>query len=876
MPALQEPTGMRRSLRSAARGGAALAVLAVIVWMARGSQDSRAVRAVVRLAPSSATAIPLSPPRRAASIQSSGRGLPLLFAENRGQMPAAARFAANTGLPLWLTDEGLRMRLTPAGSPPRLDETTLRRGAETTKAARVPQGGASVFLTFEGARPGVRPVGLTPAPTKLHYFLGNDPSRWVTKVPTWTRLAYTDLYPGIDVQVHGENGVAEYDLLLNAYAELEDVVLRVDGAQGLRLDGDGSLLIDTAAGTLRQPPPRTWEVVSANQGRRLACGFRLLGEERYGFSAPGRDRSRRLVVDPELTYGTYLGGNGVEVGFDLACDASGCAVVVGETGSGSPASFPTTPGAFQTSSVDAWAGFVTKMNAQGTGLAFSTYLGGTGSADMVQAVVLGPDGSITVAGVTDNLDFPVTPGSYDHSLGGLSDAFVSRLTADGSTLIFSTYIGGDQGTEGATAGIALDSQARVLLALSSTSTDFPTTPNAYKSLKGISQCTAGRLSASGQVLEYSSWLPEGTSTPWGMAASGVSQVHVVGGASLNLPLTAGAIDTTKSFAEGFVVTMDVDAGTLDYASYLGGSFNDSAEGVATDAQGAVYVTGTTESADFPVTVGAFDTHINGFYDTFLVKLSPDGSILDWGTYLGGVDDDEARSVAIRPDGSVTVASEAGGIFPTTPDAFDSTFNNHTPLGLSVLSADGSELLYGTYLGGNTDFVLLPSVCVDSFGATYVTGYTADNLFPTTPGAFDTVKSGNTDAFVAKFQFGPWNGAGPGLAGTGNTVPQLLGDGSLQPSSAGSIVLTQAKPLAQAFLLVGLSHLNASFKGGTMVPNPLLILPLSTDASGSRVLSWSSWPPGLPAGTEILLQYWIPDAAGPAGFASSNGLSATVP
>jgi hypothetical protein len=175
-----------------------------------------------------------------------------------------------------------------------------------------------------------------------------------------------------------------------------------------------------------------------------------------------------------------------------------------------------------------------------------------------------------------------------------------------------------------------------------------------------------------------------------------------------------------------------------------------------------------------------------------------------------------------------------------------------------------------------DFVLLPGVCVDSFNAVYVTGYTADNLFPTTPGAFDTALAGNTDSFVAKFQFGPWSGAGPGLAGTGNTIPQLVGNGSLQPSSAGSIVLTQAKPLAQAFLLVGLTPLNATFKGGTMLPNPQLIVPLSTDASGSRMLSWTSWPSGLPAGTELLMQYWIVDAAAPAGFAASNGLSAVMP
>jgi len=361
-----------------------------------------------------------------------------------------------------------------------------------------------------------------------------------------------------------------------------------------------------------------------------------------------------------------------------------------------------------------------------------------------------------------------------------------------------------------------------------------------------------------------------------MAMYADSQVTIVGTASAGLPLTPGAIDTTQSFGEGFIVTMDVEAGTLDYASYLGGSFNDIASGVATDARGALYVTGETESFDFPVTTGAFDTIKAGGYDAFVVKVAPGGSTLEWGTFLGGSGHDKGRKIAAAPDGSMYAVSEATSGFPMTPGAYDAVYNGQLALGLSVLSPDGTHLQYGTYLGGTEEWVAQPNLCLDGYGSAYVTGYTADDLFPTTPGAFDTVRNGFSDSFVAKFQFGAWSGAGPGVAGTGGAIPQLVGDGPLEPGSAGSITLTHAKPLSPATLIVGLAALDAPFKGGTMVPNPLLLIPLTTDASGSRLLSWSAWPSGLPAGTELLMQGWIVDPGGPVCFSASNGLLGVTP
>ena len=336
------------------------------------------------------------------------------------------------------------------------------------------------------------------------------------------------------------------------------------------------------------------------------------------------------------------------------------------------------------------------------------------------------------------------------------------------------------------------------------------------------------------------------------------------------------MDTVLSFGEGFVAVMDLDSGSLEYASYLGGFLNDFCTSIVLDDDAASYIGGSTDSIDFPTTPGSFDPWKNGVYDVFVVKVSPDGSELEWGTFLGGEGQEGALAdLALMPDGSICVVGDAGSfLFPVTPDAFDSTWNNKSALFLSRLSADGSDLLYSSYFGGNADYVMFPSVAVDVAGSAYVAASTGDPLFPTTPGAFDAVLNVN-DACVLKLEFGSWSDLGKGLEGVAG-VPALDGTGSLQPGSAGSLSLAAAAPSAPAFLLAGLNQLNAAFKGGTLVPAPLIILPRPTQPDGSFAVPWLHWPNGLPAGTTLYFQAWVSDGAAVAGFSASNALVAVTP
>jgi hypothetical protein len=487
------------------------------------------------------------------------------------------------------------------------------------------------------------------------------------------------------------------------------------------------------------------------------------------------------------------------------------------------------------------------------------------------------DGQAVVAGGTASTDFPTTPGAFRTTPAGESDAFISKLSADGSSLEFSTFIGGSD--KDAIRGMVLDGQGRACFAGQTRSPDFPVTPNAFQRTihPALLDGMLGRLSADGSALEYATFVP-GASNTQCLAVDPDGRACVGGGATDSYVTTPGAFQTSTG-AE-FVYKFDFDAGAFVYASKFGGFGIDFLEALAVDGAGAVYVVGTTSSFNFPTTPGAFDTWINGEDDAFVAKLSPDGSRLEYGTFFGGASFDLGFTITVDPAGRAYFAGRTISTnLPVTPDAFDPALSRGDGAYFAQLSADGSQLLYSTYFGGTTFWEYAEGIAIDSLGDVIIVGYTHAPDFPTTPGSLMPEYGPGLDTnhgFVLKFAFGPWSNLGHSLASSGALAPSLLGEGSLEAGSAGSIALSQAKPFAPAYLVVGLTRLDAPFKGGTMVPHPLLLLPLATDVSGGLLLSWAWWPPGLPAGTAMYMQYWIADAGGPAGLSASNGLQGTTP
>jgi hypothetical protein len=388
------------------------------------------------------------------------------------------------------------------------------------------------------------------------------------------------------------------------------------------------------------------------------------------------------------------------------------------------------------------------------GLVWSTFLGG-GNNDVATSLALDAQGAVTVAGFTDSIDLPTTPGAFDTSYSGSIDAFVTRLSPTGSSLVYSTFLG-DGGWDVVIA-LALDAQGAAAVTGFTQSPNFPTTPGAFdRSHGGARDVFVTRLSPLGSALVYSTFLG-GTDyeLAYGVALGAQGDATIAGyTSSVDFPTTAGAFDTTHNGGlDAFVTRLSPTGSNLVYSTYLGGMDTDEAHALALDAQGVATVAGHTGSADFPTTPGAFDTTHNGSYDAFVARLSPTGLSLVYSTFLGGVNEDGVSALAVDAQGATSVAGETRSAdFPTTPGAFDSTYNGAPPSGndafVTRFSSTGSTLVYSTFLGGN-DADSAKALSLDVQGAATVAGFTQSTDFPTTPGAFDATHNGLGDAFVTR-------------------------------------------------------------------------------------------------------------------------------
>ncbi len=617
-----------------------------------------------------------------------------------------------------------------------------------------PLEGLAVYQQFIGANPHVKIEGRHEQPGTLNFFTGNDSSKWKTGLHPCEEIIYKELWPGIDLVFRHRSGKLKYDLILQPGSRIERIRMAYHGVEGITLDQAGNLLITAAMETLVDEKPYGYQEI---EGERVPVetGFMLYsqadGEIVLGFSAEAYDPRYPLVIDPGLVYSTFLGGSNYDYGRYIAVDCAGNAYVAGWTDS---SDFPAAPGAFQISLKGYNDAFVSKLNSDGSALVYSTFLGGT-RTDAGYAIAVDNAGNAYVTGRTESADFPITPGAFQTSLKGVQDTFVSKLSSDGGSLVYSTFLGGSHYDYGY--GIAVDNSGNAYVTGSTDSGDFPTTPGAFQtSQTGEIDAFVGKLSPDGKALVYSTFLGGSREDKgYGIAVDGHRNAYVTGQTySADFPTTSGAFQTSlKGVQNAFVCKLNPDGSALVYSTYMGGSSYDEGYGIAVDRAKSAYITGITQSADFPATPGAFQTAPKGAHDAFISKLNPDGSALVYSTFLGGSRADKGYGIAIDRAGSAYVTgSTDSGDFPTTPGAFQTSLKGVNNAFISALSPEGGHLVYSPFLGGS-NYGYGFSIAVTGAGIACVAGWTDSSDFPTTPGAFQTSLKGHTDAFVCKFYFG---------------------------------------------------------------------------------------------------------------------------
>lgn len=656
--------------------------------------------------------------------------LPMRFESNNGQIDSRVKYLTRgQGYTFYFTPQEIVMIL-----------QQKSQGKSTSHQ------GSILKARFVSANSDPLIKGLEEQECKSNYFIGNDPAKWCTHIANYGKVFYQNLYPGIDAAFYGNPQQLEYDILVAPGSNPQTVRLHIEGAKKLFLDESGGLhILANNEQEIQMQKPVVYQTIE-NQKVFIDGQFALLAHNEIGFAVGPYDKTKQLVIDPVLTYSTYLGGSSDDEGFGIDIDEEGHAYVTGSTAS---FNFPTED-AFQPILAGPQNAFVTKLNRKGKGLVYSTYLGGNGIEEG-HGVVVDKKGNAYVTGHTTSTNFPLKH-AFQPFLAGSQNAFITKLNSKGTKLIYSTYLGGS-GTDSGR-GIAIDKKGRAYITGDTSSPNFPTKHAFQAFLAGASNGFVTKLNAKGTALIYSTYIGgSGKEQPHGIALDKKNHAYIVGQTnSTNYPVTPGAFQTQLGGErDAFVTKFSRDGTFLIYSTYLGGSSVDEGFGIAVDREGSAYVTGFTGSTNFPVTPGAFQTTLAGNQNAFVTKFNPKGSKLVYSTFLGGstTDLDIGRSVAIDKKGNAYITGFTTSTnFPVTPNAFQAFLAGVQNAFVTKLNAKGSRLIYSTYLGGNnTD--IGRHIVVDKKGNAYITGATNSTNFPVTPKAFQTSNAGGNDVFVSK-------------------------------------------------------------------------------------------------------------------------------
>jgi Beta-propeller repeat len=687
-------------------------------------------------------------PRPNSDIVHANYSQPLVFEPNRGQTNQRADYVAHgPGYSLFLSH------------------------GEALIALKPHKGGASALrMRPVGGNISPRAESLEAQTGKANYFIGNKPDQWRTNISTYAKVRYRDVYPGIDMVYYGNQRQLEYDFIVNPGASPEVVQLQFDGTKKIALDSSGDLVMHTAATEMRWHKPYAYQLIDGNQ-HEVKCDFVRKTNGRMGFQVGDFDKSKSLIIDPELVFSTYLGGSGLELGNAIAVDIKGNAYITGSTVSlNLPVRNP-----FQhnySSSHGNSNAFVAKYNPQGV-LVYSTYLGGSGfhgvdatlAGDSGNAIAVDPAENAYITGSTGSFDFPTKNAFEEVPFSGCipcNTAFVTKLDPNGSGLVYSTYLGGTDGFGDFGFGIAVDSKNYAYVTGLTTSPDFPVKNAFQPTLIALGAAFLTKFEPSGSAVVYSTFFGGTNSSTQGnaIAVDSYDQVYITGvTTAFDLPTLYPFQPASKSNGqnEAFITKFGSSGTVLGYSTYLGGSGGfDTGNGIAVDKNGSAYVTGITNSEDFPIKTTLQTKLKNPMGNAFVTKVGRFGTLV-YSTYLGGSGQsagDGGAAIAVDAYGQAYIAGFARGADFPVLDAVQPELKGFTNAFVTKLDPAGCALVYSTFLGGSandagTGIALDPTFDVYMSGSATSFDFPGKNAFQPACGGGPSFTGGCGDAFIAK-------------------------------------------------------------------------------------------------------------------------------
>lgn len=658
----------------------------------------------------------------------------LVFEQNQGQAPAGVRFLARRGSMLLALED---------------DAFTLATANGEWIRFSFDCAGRTPAVHGEGRLPGTR-----------NYFVGDDPSRWVTDVPAWERVRIDDLYPGIDVVFRSSGEKLEYDFVVAPGASPKVIAMTVGGTMRLQ-EERGALVASTSDGVaFRQLAPASFQ--AAPRSRPVTSACRLHGNE-IRFAVGQYNAEAELIIDPVIETSTYIGGNSGDEAHAVAVDAGGNIYIAGETYS---TDYPFLGGVQPANQTPSQRdGFITKLDPSGRRVIFSTYFGGN-AYDLVQAIAVDSTGAVYVAGNGYSTNLPVTANAFQKkaNIWVGDDGFLVKLSPAGNAIVYCTYLGAnsDKPSFETLRGIAVDAQGNAFVVGDTTDPTWPVTAGAFRTVGCDSNLDAfvTKVSPDGSSLVYSTYLC-GSGWDYGRAirVDAAGNAFATGSTSSSDFPQVGLPPAVLREGDAWVAKLNPSGSALLRSTLIGGSHGDGGASLALGPDGSVYVAGTTRSADFPVLDGyqqsyrgASEYCQNGpppayCGDSFVARLSPDLVLLS-ATFLGGArSDDSITAIGASSAGVVVVGTTESADFPLVSPT-QSTYGGKRDTFVSVFDRTLHNLTFSTFVGGN-DWDVGEAVASDSAGAIYVTGYTGSTNFPTS-NAYRAASAGSFDAFVVKF------------------------------------------------------------------------------------------------------------------------------